>query len=176
MPLGGIEMSNTLVRSQMEQVETFLDQVTNKMADYLDNHNLKELQQEVENENQDYFRHLLATLRRLEVFCKEAQDAVEVILKSEVFRKSAAEKTLYVIYHQCISEFFSPKEEPWYEDSRAAYTGKNAIRFYKDAPPSFSLLIGELEKPFQDIREELAYYETDYRTKIVMHDESETPS
>ena len=39
-------------------------------------------------------------------FCEEGQDACFVLLNSQPFRKTAAEKILYKIYHQVIAEFF----------------------------------------------------------------------
>ncbi len=68
-------------------------------------------------------------MRRLLVFCEEGHDACFVLLNSQPFRKTAAEKILYKIYHQVIAEFFSPKSDHWYENSRSAYTGKKFYRF-----------------------------------------------
>ena len=42
----------------------------------------------------------------------------------EPFHEVRAEKTLYKVYHQCVEEFFMPKKDTWYENSRAAYTYK----------------------------------------------------
>ena len=64
-------------------------------------------------------------------------------------------------------EFFTPRSDVWYEDSRSAYTGAHAIRFQKDAPASVDNLLKNLEGSFQRIREELDYYENDYRTKMM---------
>jgi len=64
-------------------------------------------------------------------------------------------------------EFFSPKNDAWYEDSRSAYTGRNSIKFYKEVPESLRQLVKGLEGEFQRIREDLEFYETDYRTKII---------
>lgn len=162
-----------MVRAQMEEVRSFLDQAVLELNGFLNTHTIDHLMVEEGSKNKDYYHTLLKTLRRLSVFCDEAYDAVQVILQSEVFRKPAAEKTLHGIYHQCIMEFYAPKGDTWYEDSRAAYTGKNAIQ-YQDTPPySVKTLILSLEKSFQEIREELAYYETDYRTKMVMNNDSE---
>jgi len=66
-----------------------------------------------------------------------------------------------------IEEFFSPKNDAWFEDSRSAYTGRNSIIFYKSVPDNLQQLVKGLEGDFQRIREELQYYETDYRTKII---------
>jgi hypothetical protein len=106
-------------------------------------------------------------LRKLLVYCEEGLDACSVILQSEPFQKATAEKTLYRIFHQCIEEFFSPKNDAWFEDSRSAYTGRNSIKFYKAVPESVQELVKGLEGEFQRVREELEYYETDYRTKMI---------
>ncbi|MDV2887772.1 DUF3907 family protein, partial [Alkalihalophilus pseudofirmus] len=55
----------------------------------------------------------------------------------------------------------------WFENSRSAYTGKNAIKFYREVPETIKQLVKSLEGEFQQIREELEYYETDYRTKMM---------
>lgn len=163
-----------MVLAQMEEVQAFLKQTVGSVGDYLDHHSLDAIINKDSELDSNYHKILLKQLRRLEVFCTEALDAVSVILHSESFRKPAAEKTLYGIYHQCIAEFFAPKADIWYEDSRAAYTGRNAIRFYEKPANSLELLIRQLENPFQSIREELEYYETDYQTKVIMKKDSST--
>ncbi|MFL6517094.1 MAG: DUF3907 family protein, partial [Bacillus sp. (in: firmicutes)] len=104
---------------------------------------------------------------KLIVYSEEGLDACSVILQGSPFQKGAAEKTLYKIYHQCIEEFFSPKNDAWFEDSRSAYTGRNSIKFYRNISDSIVQLVKSLEGEFQRIREELEYYETDYRTKMI---------
>ena len=101
------------------------------------------------------------------LYCEEGLEVCQIILKNEIFNKAAAEKTLYKIYHQCIEEYFSPKSDLWYEDSRAAYTGKNSIKFHGIVPESIPHVLKELESGFQTMREELEFYETDYRTKMM---------
>lgn len=158
-------MNQQIVQSQLEDVRTVLNNSVQRISSYLNQHCLNQMLKEDGSRNEDYYSSLLKSLRRLEVFCDEAHDAVHVILQSEVFRKPAAEKTLYGIYHQCIMEFFSPKGDIWYENSRAAYTGKNAIMYHHTPPASFETLIHSLENGFQQLREELAYYEADYQRK-----------
>jgi hypothetical protein len=114
-----------------------------------------------------YYKLIFSNLRKLVVYSEESLEACMVILQNESFQKAAAEKTLYRIYHQCIEEFFSPKNDAWFEDSRSAYTGKNSIKFYKDVPETLRQLLKGQESEFQRIREELEYYETDYRTKMI---------
>ncbi|MBB6455289.1 hypothetical protein HNQ94_003789 [Salirhabdus euzebyi] len=169
-------MSNTVVELQMQDVKQFLSNTVNELSDYLNSHSLDILLDENGSKKEDYYEKLLKSLRRLEVFCSDALDAVSIIVKSEPFRKSAAEQTLYRIYHKCILEFFSPKDDIWYEDSRAAYTGKNSICFHETPPESFQRLLTSLEKEFQQVREELDYYETDYQTKMVMQNNEASSS
>ena len=85
---------------------------------------------------------------------KKRLEETQIIMKAHNFPKQIAEKTLYKIYHQCIEEFFSPRSDVWYEDSRAAYTGKNAICFRLDVAPAVQKLFHELEGGFQLLREE----------------------
>lgn len=160
-------MGNDIVHSQVQQVEGFLKESVSAISDYLNEITLTSLKNEGKHDNEEYYKQLLSSLRRLEVFCTEGLDACHVILRNTTFRKQAAEQTLYKIYHQCIEEFFSPKYDTWYENSRSAYTGKNAIKFKEEVPESVKVLFSQLEGKFQGIREELEYYETDYRTKMM---------
>ncbi|WP_223702468.1 YpuI family protein [Sutcliffiella deserti] len=159
-------MANTIVKTQTEQVESFLGNTVQQLNDFLNEVTLSSLTAETSG-GTDYVNLLLSNTRRLSVFCDEGHNACQVILKSEPFRKSAAEKVLYNIYHQCIEEFFAPRNDAWYEDSRSAYTGKNSIQFHEAPPETLKVLIRQLESDFQSIREELEYYETDYRTKMI---------
>jgi hypothetical protein len=159
-------MSNTIVYNQTKQVAAFLHEVVTVMTEYVNNHTITSLTEETEHANKPYYEGLLSGIRRLLVFCEEGLDACRVLLQSEPFRKNGAERTLFKIYHQVIAEFFSPKNDYWYENSRSAYTGKNAITFTMTPPPSIQKLMKELEGKFQTIREELEFYETDYQTKI----------
>jgi len=158
-------MGNTLVVSQLNDVKEFLGKTITILEDFLNESSITQLVQEKE-EDRPYYKLVLSNLRKLVVFSEESLDACLVILQNNSFQKATAEKTLYRIYHQCIEEFFSPKNDAWFEDSRSAYTGKNSIKFYKNVPESLLQLVKGLEGEFQRIREELEYYETDYRTKM----------
>lgn len=159
-------MGNTLVESQLKEVEAFLTSTIKTIEDYLNETTLSQLNPGSEEE-QSYYKLVFSNLRKLLVFSEESVDACKIILQSEPFQKAAAEKTLYRIYHQCIVEFFSPKNDAWYEDSRSAYTGRNSIKFYKEIPENIRQLVKGLEGEFQRMREDLEFYETDYRTKII---------
>ncbi|WLR43784.1 DUF3907 family protein [Bacillus carboniphilus] len=157
-------MGNVMVKTQLEQVEKFLKEVTENLNNFLDEHTIGQMKEE--DVDHRYAKSIFRSLRRLTVYCEEGLEECQIILKNSSFRKAAAEKTLYVIYHQCIEEFYQPKNDIWFEDPRSAYTGKNAIKFRDKAPNLIVNLLTSLENEFQTIREELEYYETDYRTKI----------
>lgn len=159
-------MGNTLVKSQLNDVKGFLIQAITTMSDFLNETNISQLNPVTEEES-TYFKLIFSHLRKLVVYSEESLDTCSVILQSDPFQKSAAEKTLYRIFHTCIEEFFSPKNDAWFEDSRSAYTGKNSIKFYKAVPENLHQMIKGLEGEFQRIREELEFYETDYRTKMI---------
>jgi hypothetical protein len=159
-------MGNTLVKTQLNDVKEFLTKSKSTLEDFLNETTIAHLNVENE-EDRVYVKLILANLRKLVVYSEEGLEACSVILQSEPFQKAAAEKTLYKIYHQCIEEFFSPKNDAWFENSRSAYTGRNSIKFYRNVSEKISVLIKSLESDFQRIREELEYYETDYRTKMI---------
>jgi hypothetical protein len=159
-------MGNTLVKSQLNDVKGFLAKTIASLEDFLNETTITQMVRENEGDL-PYYRLIFSNLRKLVVYSEESLEACMVILQNESFQKAAAEKTLYRIYHQCIEEFFSPKNDAWFEDSRSAYTGKNSIKFYKDVPETLRQLLKGQESEFQRIREELEYYETDYRTKMI---------
>ncbi|MFN2745536.1 MULTISPECIES: YpuI family protein [Bacillus] len=159
-------MGKSMARAQTEQAEEFLSQAVQTLSDYLNETTLSSLETE-EPGRSAYFRDVLSNLRKLTVYCEEGLSACRVMLQQEPFRDAAAERTLYQIYHRCIEEFFTPKKETWYEDSRAAYTGRHAIRFHEPAPASLKKLMASLETGYQSMREELEYYATDYQMKVV---------
>ncbi|KGP72192.1 DUF3907 family protein [Pontibacillus yanchengensis] len=155
-------MNDQLVLTQLEEVRDVMDTSLRKISDFLNQYSIQQLLKEEGSHNKGYYALLLKSLRRLEVFCDEAYEKVQRLLNSQSFHRPAAEKTLYGIYHQCIMEFFSPKSDAWREDSRAAYTGKNAITYFHQPPYILRKLMNELEGGFQQIREALAFYEADY--------------
>lgn len=159
-------MGNTIVKSQLADVKDFLSNTISSLEDFLNETTLTMLEQE-QSGNKDYNKSILTNLRKLLVYCEESVDTCSVLLQGEPFQKATAEKTLYRIFHQCIEEFFSPKNDAWVEDSRSAYTGKNSIKFHFPVPVSLNQLMKGLEGDFQKVREDLEYYETDYRTKII---------
>jgi uncharacterized membrane protein YcgQ (UPF0703/DUF1980 family) len=159
-------MGNTLVKTQLNDVKGFLGRTIEILEEYLNETTLSQLNLDNE-EDRKYHKLIFSNLRKLIVYSEEGLDACSVILQGSTFQKAAAEKTLYKIYHQCIEEFFSPKNDAWFEDSRSAYTGRNSIKFYRNVSEDIVNTVKSLESEFQRIREELEYYETDYRTKMI---------
>jgi hypothetical protein len=159
-------LGNSIVKSQLEDVRNFLGNTVDRLEQFLNETTYSKLQQE-KSGDETYYKGLLSSIRRLLVNCEEGLEACQIVLKNEVFHKAAAEKTLYRIYHQCIEEYFAPKSDRWFEDSRSAYTGKNSIKFHSEVPESITAPLKDLEGGFQAIREELEFYETDYRTKMM---------
>lgn len=160
-------MGNSLVKGQITLAHETLNKINAIVSQYLNETTVSSLKSEKEEANAGYYEAILASLRRISVYCDEGKDSCEVILNGKTFRKAAAEKTLFWIFHNCIEEFFNPRIENWYEDSRSAYTGRNAIKFPYEVPQSLTDVVASIEGPFQSIREELEYYETDYQTKVI---------
>ncbi|WP_096434802.1 DUF3907 family protein [Alteribacter populi] len=161
-------MGNNLVKHQLSFTEESLSRAANEIRVFLNGVTLDSLAYDRDQSlNVEHIEPLLDELRRLLVYCDEGGESCKIILSGETFRKAAAEKTLYWIFHQCIEEFFQPRLDAWYEDSRAAYTGKNAIKFRNRVPKAIETLMANLEGPMQQMREELEYYETDYHTKVI---------
>ncbi|UTW69787.1 DUF3907 family protein [Anaerobacillus sp. HL2] len=102
------------------------------------------------------------------MFCDEGKNSCEVILNGNTFSEGCSRKNFILDFPQiCIRRVFNPRIENWYEDSRAAILGKNAIKFSYPVPESLKVMMKSIEGPFQTIREELEYYETDYQTKVI---------
>ena len=155
-----------MVEHQLKIVGNHLGIVGLECNLFLNKHSLPSFQHEHSSVDTAYMEKILSSLRRITVYSEDAKEVCEKIL-SGGFHKATAEETLHKIYHRCIAEFFSPKNDAWYEDSRSAYTGRNSIKFYRTVSDNIVQLVKSLEGDFQRIREELEYYETDYRTKMI---------
>lgn len=163
-------MGNDLVKQQLQFTMDKMEEASKHLRSFLNEATLSNLIAEGSETSEEDFQLILDQFRRLLVFFEEGRESGNLLLRSENFRKSAAEKTLFWIFHQCVEEFFQPHYDIWFEDSRAAYTGKNAIRFRSEVPKKIKEIIKVIEGPLQEVREELDYYETDYRTKVKQRD------
>lgn len=159
-------MGNDLVQQQLAFTMEKLETVSEQLRTFLNSTTLETFVRAGDKNSEGDYKDILDQFRRILVYFDEGRESGSLILRSETFRKGAAEKTLYWIFHQCVEEFFQPRLDVWYEDSRAAYTGNNAIRFRTTVPEPLKELVRSIEGPLQEVREELEYYETDYRTKV----------
>jgi hypothetical protein len=159
----GETMSNELVIKQTNTIKNLLEEINLKLELFLDDNNLNTL----EVENVIYLKSVYKQLRKLSVYCDDAYEACKLLLSDSSPRNSAMEKVLYRVYHYCVEEFFNPKADVWFENSRSAYTGRNSIKFRENVSVNIEKLVHELEGTFHKIREELEYFETDYRTKMM---------
>ncbi|PGT83760.1 DUF3907 family protein [Bacillus sp. AFS040349] len=149
-------MDNTLVKAETEKVAFFLENVVEKMTNYMNSITILSLEDEGEGER-SYLLELLRAARSLLVFCEEALDACRQMIRSPFISPSHGRQLFEKIYYQCIERFFHPKNDTWFEDSRCSYTNSEMIVFRQAAPPSFVRFIQSLEEDFTTIREEIDF-------------------
>ncbi|MBM7094723.1 MULTISPECIES: DUF3907 family protein [Alteribacter] len=156
-------MADNQVRNQLSFTEERLSWALFEIRQFLNSVTLESLCSDgVEKASVE---PLLDDIRHLFVYFDEGSDASRTILKSGIFREAAAKKTMYWIFHKCVEAFFQPRLDGWYEDSRAAYSGKSSIRFRSVPPEQVRILLIKIEGPIQEIREELEYYESGYSAR-----------
>ncbi len=159
------------VKNVCESTRIKLKGAVDKIELFLNSHSLTQLSEEGQEETNDFYRGFLSDTRHLIVFCEVSYEKLGVSLRRANFNVDYAEKVLYETYHSCVNCFFYPKNECYSEDGRYAYTGQDAIRFRKKPTREVRDLTIELSKIFEELREDLAYYETDYITQKRMQGE-----
>lgn len=132
---------------------------------FLNSHSLPQLNTENDPDMEEFYKGYMADTRYLLVFSDVSYEKLGVSLRRPVFNEEHAEKILYEAYHNCVNAFFYPKNECYSEDGRYAYTGQDAIRFRKKPVRELRDLTIKLSKIFEELREDLSYYETDYMTQ-----------
>lgn len=157
------------VKADLRETKTFLLRTSNQLAAYLDENNTRTVLKESQSgdENKDYIQQVFKQLRRLEVLLDEALLRVKYILKSETFSQISAEEILFKVYQRCVMEFYSPKNDIWYEEGRALYTNQMSIYFRKPAPTALKKVFMDLEPEFQEIREILDYYDLKHQSSFM---------
>ncbi|UUZ85522.1 YpuI family protein [Paenibacillus sp. P26] len=164
-------MSASNVKNLCETTRTKLSEAIAKMETFLNEHSLQQLNSENDPAMVDFYKGYLTDTRHLLVFSEVAYEKLGVALRRPNFNQDYSEKVLYEVYHTCVNSFFYPKNECYSEDGRYAYTGQDAIRFRKKPIRVVRDLTIELSKIFETLREDLAYYETDYITQKRMQGE-----
>jgi hypothetical protein len=159
------------VKNICDSTRTKLKEATAKMELFLNQNSLPQLNMENDPAMDEFYRGYLQDTRHLLVFCEVSYEKLGVCLRRPTFNVEFSEKVLYEVYHTCVNTFFYPKNECYSEDGRYAYTGQDAIRFRKKPSREVRDLTIELSKIFEELREDLAYYETDYITQRRMQGE-----
>ncbi|MDA1475019.1 DUF3907 family protein [Bacillus sp. CLL-3-40] len=155
-------MKKSVAKAHTEQTGVFLSEAVQMLNHFLNETTLTSLKAE-EPRQEAYYREVLSNLRKLAVCCEEGLDTCQIMLQQKPFQDAAAERVLYQIYHRCVEEFFSPKKDTWYEDSRALYTGGNAICFHEPIPATLEKLMVSLATYYQSMRENLEYYGANFQ-------------
>ncbi|WP_199618804.1 YpuI family protein [Paenibacillus alkalitolerans] len=138
---------------------------------FLNESALTQLNPENDTGMDEFYKGFLTDMRTLIVYSEAQYEKLGVALRRPSFNVEYAERVLYDVYHSCVNAFFYPKNECYSEDGRYAYTGQDAIRFRKKPVRSVRDTTLELSKIFEELREDLAYYETDYVTQRRMQGE-----
>jgi hypothetical protein len=159
------------VKNLCETTRTKLKEATAKLELFLNHYSLNELVVENDLALEEFYQGYLSDLRHLLVFSEVAYEKLGISLRRPNFNMEYAEKILYDVYHNAVNNFFYPKNECYSEDGRYAYTGQDAIRFRKKPTREVRDITLELSKIFEELRDELSYYETDYITQRRMQGE-----
>jgi len=153
------------VKNLCESTRMKLKEAIAKLELFLNTRSLTQLNADNDPAMEEFYRAYLSDMRHLLVFCEVAYEKLGIGLRRPIFNTEYAEKVLHDTYHNCVNAFFYPKNECYSEDGRYAYSGQDAIRFRKKPCREVRDLTIELSKIFEELREELAYYETDYVTE-----------
>lgn len=148
------ETSREKLKYAIEAIEAFLNE-----------HALPQLADVNDDESVHFYKGFLSELRHLLVFSEVSYEKLGIVLRRANFDEEFAEKALYHVYHHCVNNFFYPKNESYAEDGRYAYTGQDAIRFrYKPVAPAKEIIMN-VTKIYEELRDDLTYYESDYLTE-----------
>ncbi len=164
-------MASEKVKQLCEETKDKLKQVIEQVEPFLNRTTLEKLNLENESVMDDYYRGFLSDMRHLLVFSEVNYEKLGVAIRRPSFHTEYAERVLYDVYHSSINGFFYPKHESYSEEGRYAYTGQDAIRFRKKPNREVRDITLALSKLFEQLREDLAYYEADYITQRRMQGE-----
>lgn len=164
-------MSAANVHKLCESTRDKLKDVIDKMEIFLNEHALPQLVTEDDEETVQFYQGFLSDVRHLLVFSEMSYEKLGVALRRATFDESFAQKALYNVYHYGVNNFFYPKNESYSEDGRYAYTGQDAIRFRKKPVRPARDIILEITKTYEELRDDLTYYENDYLTEKRMQNQ-----
>ncbi len=145
-----------------ESTKMQLNHAIQILEGFLNNHSLPSLYTDQDAAMVDFYKGFLTDLRHLLVFSEIYYEKLGVSLRRPIFNEETAGKVLYETYHRCINLFYYPKNECYSEEGRYAYTGQDAIRFRKKPVRAVRDITMEISKIYEQLREDLSYYENDY--------------
>lgn len=154
------------IRQLCETAREQLKSAAGRIEAFLNHYSLPQL---TEGQNEDlglFYEGLLSDLRHLLVYCEDCYEKLGIVLRRGTFDEEAAEKALYHVYHDCVNNFFYPKNESYSEDGRYAYTGQDAIRFRKKPSRPARDAVLDITRAFEELRDDLTYYESDYLIQL----------
>ncbi|MBD2844432.1 YpuI family protein [Paenibacillus sp. IB182496] len=159
-------MPSANVKQLCETTREKLKLVIGQLEAFLNEYSIPALAAGQEGDNAEpFYKGLLSDLRHLLVFSEVSYEKLGVTLRRPNFDGQFGERALYDVYHNCVNGYFYPKNEGYSEDGRYAYTGQDAIRFlFKPVRPARDIVLG-LSKVFEELRDDLSYYESDYMTQ-----------
>jgi hypothetical protein len=158
---GLTESSREKLKAAIERIEPFLN-----------NNALEQLVQVEDSNSVSFYSGLLSDLRHLLVFSEVSYEKLGTLLRRPNFDNELAERILYEVYHNGVNAFFYPKNECYSEDGRYAYTGQDAIRFRIKPVRSARDVILNVSRIYEELRDDLSYYESDYLTQRRMQGQS----
>ncbi|MBP1999185.1 hypothetical protein J2Z69_000204 [Paenibacillus shirakamiensis] len=158
-------MPETHVQQLCEDVKEKLKMAIPTIEKFLNENALSQLAPEQDEESIHFSKGFLTDLRHLLVYSEVVVEKLGTVLRRSNFDKELAEKILYSVYHDVVNSFFYPKNESYSEDGRYAYTGQDAIRFRIKPVRIARDVILEVTKIYEELRDELTYYESDYLTQ-----------
>lgn len=162
-------MLSSHIRGITELTHKHLQTVVTEIEPFLNETNLAYLTADDSSDQAvDYYKGVLSDLRHLLVFTEVNVEKLWLILHRQQATDEQANKVLYEVYHEVINLFFYPNHESYTEDGRYAYSGQDAIRFRYKPEKRVRQIVLQLAKLFEELRDELAYYESDYLSELRM--------
>ncbi|KAA9007632.1 DUF3907 family protein [Paenibacillus spiritus] len=159
------------VQKLCETTREKLKSAIDKMEFFLNHYALPQLDPGDDEDATRFYEGFLSDLRHLLVFSEMSYEKLGVALRRAQFDVDFAQKALYNTYHYGVNNFFYPKSESYSEDGRYAYTGQDAIRFRKKPVRPARDIILEITKVYEELRDDLTYYENDYLTERRMQNQ-----
>lgn len=150
------------IRNLCESTRARLKEAVFRLETFLNGYALPQLNPGNDPAADEFYRGFLSDMRHLLVFCEVTYEKLGQALRRPQFNPDQAERALYEVYHQCVNRFFYPQHECYSEDARYAYSGQDSIKFRKKPSREVRDLTVALAAVFEALREELAYYETEY--------------